>query len=76
MISKCCGSQAARTQSQSVVRRDYNRWLYIQIIAQPPPDHEQAEQQTVQEQDDREQEVNRGHSRILCTESGGQMICN
>ena len=61
---------------QSVGRRDCEVWLYIRIITQPPPDHEQAEQQTVQEQDDREQEVNRGHSRILCTESGGQIMRN
>ena len=58
---------------QSVGRRCCEVWLYIWIITQPPPDHEQAEQQTVQEQDDKEQEINRGHSRMHSTERGLQL---
>ena len=76
MISKCRGRQSVPTQFQSVVRRDCKVWLYIHTITQPPPDHEQAEQQTVQEQDDRDQEINRGHSWILFTASRGQIIYN
>ena len=46
---------------------------YNHLTTQPPTDNEQAEQQTVQEQDDRKQEVNRRYSRILCREGWGKL---